>query len=401
MAPQTGKNIIVAYKVEATLDVAPGASGAEQLRLNASPGLGIRKEAIRSNEVRSDLLSTRPRHGSRMVDGSYSGEVSVGTYDTIFEALMRASSVAAVVVTALTASLAEIITGSQTIEATTTGAGGWAAAGIRVGDVFRLTGQNAANNNLTLRAKSMTTHTLTVHGSPLTIDASGETAFVITIGKKLSNPATAVRRSFYIDEYNTDFDQSESFGGCRFTGFGLTGSPNGMAELNLSVLGMSVTAQATGSSPFFTSPTQFTTDPLVFADAKISLGGNEITVATAVELNYEITAETLPVVGASVTPDVFDNDARLSGSLTLLREDLTLLTNFLDEDELELHVMLEEPGTVPNGYIGFYVPKLVLMNLEAPLGADGAMVQTIPWEAGVRTSATGFDQTLLTITTAA
>ena len=268
-------------------------------------------------------------------------------------------------------------------------------------NVFRLTGQNAANNDLNLRAKSMTTHTLTVHGSPLTIDASAVTVFSVTIGKKLSNPTTPVRRSFYVDEYNVGIDLSEAFGGVRWTGFGLTGSPNGMAELTLSALGMSVEALATGTSPYFDSPTEFTSTPLVFADAKISLGGNEIAIATAFELNYAVTAQTLPVIGSDTTPDVFDTDARLTGTLTLLREDMSLLSNFLDEDELELHIMLEEPEAVPKDYIGIYIPKLVLMNLDAPLGGDGAMVQTIPWEAGFRESATGFDQTLLTITTSA
>ncbi len=64
---QAGTNIIVAFKVEATLGVAPGATGAEKLRLTPSPGLKLTKEPIRSNEIRPDQLSTIPRHGSRAV----------------------------------------------------------------------------------------------------------------------------------------------------------------------------------------------------------------------------------------------------------------------------------------------------------------------------------------------
>lgn len=399
--PQPGKALTVSFKVETTLNTAPTATGGEVLRFAPSPGLTLQKDAIRSNEVRGDGLTSIARHGSQSVTGSYAAEMSVGSHDTIFEAAMRASAVAAVVVTALTASLAEIITGSNTIEATTTGAGSWAAAGLRVGDVFRISGQNAANNDLNLRLKSMTTHTLTVHGTPLTVDASAETGFSITTGKKLSNPSMPVRRSFYVDEYNKIIDQSEAFGGVRFTGFTVRGTPNGMAEVTFNAMGMSASVLASGASPYFSDNTEYTSEPLVFADAILSLGGTELAVGTSFELNYEITANTLPVIGSAVTPDVFDNDARLSGSLTILREDLTRLSSFIDEDELELMVLLQEPEAVPKDYFSFYVPKLKFMAFDAPLGSDNAMVDTMPWEAGFRASATGFDQTLLTILTSA
>ena len=112
------------------------------------------------------------------------------------------------------------------------------------------------------------------------------------------------------------------------------------------------------------------TVPLVFADAILSIGGVELTVGTAFDLAYQITANTLPVIGNPVTPDVFDNDARLSGSITILREDLSRLSNFLDEDELELIILLEEPESVPKDYWALYVPKLKYMGDDAPIGSD-------------------------------
>ena len=52
-------------------------------------------------------------------------------------------------------------------------------------------------------------------------------------------------------------------------------------------------------------------------------------------------------------------------------------------------------------YIAIYVPRIKVMDQDSALGSDGAMVETLAWEAGVRASATGFDQTLLTISTSA
>jgi len=58
MANQTGKNIFVDFKLEATLNTAPSTGSAERLRLTPSPGLTLRKQSIRSNEIRSDGLTT-------------------------------------------------------------------------------------------------------------------------------------------------------------------------------------------------------------------------------------------------------------------------------------------------------------------------------------------------------
>lgn len=402
MANQTGKGIVVAYKVEASLNVAPGATGAKQLRLTPSPGLQLRKAAIRSNEVRSDGLTAIARHGSQRVEGSYSGELSVGSFDEIFEAIVRTTAVAATTVTEATASLASITFTTNTVVATSTSTGsGFLQAGIRVGDVFRVTGTSGANDNVQARVKTVATHTVTVFDATFTVDASAATTFALTIGKKLSNGTTPTRRSFYVDEYHQDIDLSEAFGGVRWTSMRIRGTPDGMAEVEFGALGMSLTALATGTSPYFTTPTTFTSDPLVFADAVIGVAGTDITVATAFELNYEITADTLPVIGSTTTPDVFDNDARLSGSLTFLRQDLTRLSNFIDEDELELQIFLTENETAPADYISIFVPKLKFMDVSADLGSDGAMVETIPWEAGFKATATGYDQTLLSILTSA
>ena len=397
--PQTGKNLVVAFKVETTMDTAPGASGAEQLRLAPSPGLTLRKQPIRSNEIRSDGLTTVPRHGSRDVAGSYAGELSVSSWETILAAVARATITAASTITDATASLTNVVFGTNYVAlTTTTSTGGWVTAGVKVGDVFRITGTGDSNDDINAQAMAVGTHTVTVHDGAFTAVATA-TAFSLTIGRKISNGTTPIRRTYYIDEYNQDIDLSEAFGGCRFTGFEIRGSPNGMAEITVGAMGLSATALTTATSPYYSAPTQYTTDPLAFSDAVISLRGTKIAVATAFTLSCQLTAETLPVIGSDVSPDVFDNELRLTGSISVLREDLANLTSFADEDEIELSVLLQESGDDPKGYIGLFVPKLKFMGLDAPLGSNNALVETIPFEAGFKASATGYDQTLLSITT--
>lgn len=398
---QTGKDIKVNFRVEATLNTAPGTSGGETLRLTPSPGLQLAKDAIRSNEIRDDGLSTIPRHGSRMVSGAYSGELSASSFNTPIAAVCRATQTAASTLTQASASLTSIVFGTNYVAlVTTTSTGGFVTAGIRVGDVFRITGSSATNNNLNAQVVAMTTHTLTVPTGTFTAEATAVSSYSLTRGTKIFNADAVVRQSYYFEQAYLGLDKSELFGGCRFTGLTLTGSPNGMAEIGLNVMGLSATIAEGASSPYYTAPTEYTTAPLVFADAAIYFDGAKLTTATSFSLTLDNGGATLPVIGSSVGPDVFTGSARLSGSLSFLIEDLDTIGDFADEDELELFVLMQGVEATPKSYVGLYVPRLKLMGLDKPLGSDGALIETVQWEAGVKVAATGYDGTLMTWTIA-
>jgi hypothetical protein len=399
MPLQSAKNVVVNFKLESAFNTAPGASGATQLRYVPSAGLNLQAATIRSGEARADALQTMGRNGSLQVTGSYGAEASVGSHDTILEALMRSTWVPAVVITQATAGLTSITTTTSTIVAA---AGSWITAGVRVGDVVTLTQHaTAANNNLRLRVKAVTALTLTVQGTPLTVDAVADTSFTLTIGKKLKNPASPTKRTFYIEQNNTDIDASQVFGGCRFVGFTLTGSPDGVAALEFQVLGASMATLTGASAPYYTSPTTFNATPLVFADAFINVGGTDIAIATAFELSYTINAATQPVIGSQVSPDVFDNDVSMTGSFSLIREDFDFLTSFVAETEFELHILLREPEAAPQDYISFFVPRIKFTGIDAQLGGDGAMIESAPFQTGAKEATGGYDATLLTICTSA
>jgi hypothetical protein len=398
MPLQTGKNFIVAHKVEGTYNTQPGASGATVLRVKGG-GLNLAKTPINSEEIRGDALTAMARHGSQSVAGSYQAELSVDAFDEVLEGVMRSTWVAAVAITQAT--MTSITTTASTIVAA---AGSWLTQGVRVGDIVTLTGHaTAANNDLRLRVKTVTASTITVIGTPLTTDASPDTTFTLTVLRKVKNGTTPTKRTFYIDQYNQDIDLSQVFGGCRYTSFKVSGTPDGMAEAEIGVLGASATALASGASPYYTTPTTPTGAPLVFADALIAFGtpGNaaDIAILTAVELNLEITAKTEPVVGSSISPDVFDNEVRLSGSFSMLRDDLAKFQGFVDETEYELHILLQEATAVPKACLSFFVPRLKLMGNDAPLGNDGGLIQTVPWTAGVSVGTSSLDTTMLTICT--
>lgn len=401
MADQLGANFTVDFKVETTYGVAPTNTGATRLRLLDSPGMDTTMATIKSGERRSDLLDTLARMGSRESPGSYNCEMLIGAHDPIWEAAMRGTWTAPLVITQASAGLTSISTPTtSTIVAT---AGSWLTAGVKNGDVGRLTLFNTAgNNSINLRVKSVSALTLTLFGTPLTIDAANDTTFTLTIFKKLVNPATPVRRTFYVEQRYVDALQSAVFAGVRFTGFNITGAPDGMALVTFPVLGGKPAQILTGSaSPFYSSPTVPTARALTFADCLIAFDGTDIAKATAFNLNYQIAASTLKVIGGAGlagSPDVYDSRATLAGSISMPRSDLAYVTKYLAESPLELHFMLTEPEAEPKDGQWFYVPNLILGKASAPLGGDGAMIETRDWTAGVKegATATGYDQTLLT-----
>lgn len=399
MPTQSGKNILVAYKPESAFNTAPGVvTGAKQLRINPSPGLSTKRTTIQSPEVRSDGLSSMGRLGQRMADGSYNVPLTVGGLDDILEAIMRSTWVAAAAINVAT--LTSVTFTSSTIVAA---AGSWITAGVRVGDVLRcnVTGTPAANNNVNVRVKAVTASTITVQGTPFTVDGTARTAGTVTILKKLKNGATPVKRSFYIEEYNQDIDVSEVFGGCKFIQLKVSGTPDGSATAEVQILGASGAVLASAASPFYSSPSLTSGINLVFADATVSFGGTDVVTCTAFEFTYTIAAKTEGVIGATTTPDVYDNDAKLSGSLSFIRQDLANVTTFLNETEVELHILLVEPESEPKDCVAFYIPRVKLTGADAPLGNDGAMIETLPFTSGKKEGVTGYDDTLMTISTSA
>lgn len=394
---QTGKNIQVNFEVEGTFNVNPAGTG-KRLLLNASPGLTMTRPDIQPGTIRADQLTPMGRLGSRSVGGSYDGDVTVGAFDEFWEAVSRGTFVAAVVITQ--SEMTSITTTATTIVAA---AGSWITEGVKVGDIVRLTNHStAANNNINLRVVTVTASTLTLGGTaPLTVDAAPDATFELTILKKVSQPAVPVERTFHIEEYNVEIDQSELFGGCKCDGFTITGTPDNMAVVTFPFVGASVDPLATGSSPNWASPTVPSNLGLLFLDATIRLNGVDVATPTAFEITASLSSQTLPVLGSTVTPDIFADQLTMEGSISLLREDLQRITDFEAETEYELHIVLQEPASqpAPRKVFSLFMPRIKLSGVDAPLGQPGAMVETLPFMVGAKVLAATYDATMFTICT--
>lgn len=403
MATQTADGFLVNFKVESTEGTAAagGGSTGERLRTLASPGLKLSRGVIQSAEKRNDGNVSKPRLGGKSVDGSYNCELSQGSFDTLIEALMRSTWVAAdAAITcdngAAFTSIA--ITNQNTI--TLTGTGSFLTEGFKVGDVIRLSDMStAANDSVNGRIKTVSASVIVVHGTPYTNQAA-DTACTLTIQKKIAQATTPTRRTFTFEQYLEDADVTEEFLGVRVVSCSLALQPNGMVNATFGFIGMNRTALATGSSPYFTSPTEYTSIALVSDDATITYNGSAITTLTGWTINFTIAAAAQPVIGSQVPPGTYDNQMTVSGECMGTISDFSDLTLFDAETEFEMSVLLVEPdAAAPVNFIHLFFPAVKILDIAGDLGGDAAYIQRRTLAFTPKVAASGYDAGVCTIST--
>lgn len=388
MVYQTGRGVAVAYKEESSYGVLAGDTSGKVFRPNTG-NLTLSKDPINSNENRRDGMKSRGRHGSRSVTGQYTGDLSVGSYDDFIEAAFRGSFEAELVLDE--GDFTSITTGANSI---VLASGSPITLGLRVGDVIRITNQatSTTNNSRNLRITALSSTTITV-AETLVVNAVADTDCEITRPKKVIQGVEP--RSFTVEEQEVDIDSSEVFTGVRIGQMQLSLQPNGMAIVTFSLVGQDGQVKDGGDSPYFTTPTETTTIGLTAVEAKIRLGSTDVLDISSLDLTINLNAAGNPVVGSVLTPDVFTNLADVTGSITALKSDSARMQNFLDEDQLSLHLLFEENETGAADFCSFFIGNLTLASAtKSDLGTDGARTQSFSLLVGVQ-EATGYDRSMV------
>lgn len=398
MTYQTGRNIAVTYAPEQAFGVAPSNNSPTAYNFRPNTGtLNLDKTPIQSGENRRDGMMTRGRHGFKKVSGGYTGDLSLGTYDPLFEAVSRGtwSSVA----TITQAQMTSITVGANTIVAA---AGNWITQGLRVGDVIRLTGQTqAGNNSRNLRITALSASTITV-AETMVIDGTPDSTFSIARPKKLIQGTTP--RSFTFEESELDIDGSELFTGVRIGSLNYKMAPNGMITVTFNGVGQNMETLDGSLSPYFGSFTQTSSLGMTAVEATILLNGVARVDLTAFDITIDLKADGVNTVGSVITPDVFTNLANVTMNVTALRQDLSDTAKFLNETSLAIHILATENEAEPKDFFSLYVPYFTFgTSQKSQLGADGPRSLTLTGLVGIDPTgdANGYDPTMVKFQTSA
>lgn len=384
---QTGKNILVAFKKESSPGVAAGASGGTILRLNPSPGLDQARTLINPNEFRKDGQRPMGRHGGRSVTGSYEVDMVVGAHEDLYGAINRANVTALLAITSATYTTITITGGANIVWA----GGSPIAAGLKVGDIFRLSGApDSGNNNRWLRVKTLSATTVTVYET-LINNAVASGAYTLTRPKKYFNPPVPVRQSFTVEEYLQDIDDGEQFLGVRFIGASLAWAADQMARATFTALGMNSSILGSAAAPYFSAPTLPTGNGLVATDMSLALNGANIASLTGMTVNLNLGGAVQSVIGSPIPPDVSENDLVLTGTVSGIRNDMSQAALYMNEVEFELHALLQTITGVPPDALSFFFPRIKLTSLAAPVGSDASQVETYNFIGAVKDVTSGYD----------
>lgn len=406
MGYQTNFNAFVARKRQAALgEFVTNASG-KIIRTAGGNGAQLTKASTSSAEIRRDGLSTRGRHGTQKTASAYSTELSLGSHDDIFQALMRGPWDT----TALSVSQTEMTSVTIGANSIVAAGGSWLDEGFRAGDVIRATNlADADNNGRNLRLVAVTANTLTT-AEDLTANATPDTTFTIARpGKRLINPAVLTPYYDTIEEHERDIDGSTILRDFVWGNGKFSMGPNGIIMFDPGGVGTGRVDIKTGAeAPFFLNPAASESAPMSVVDATIRFGGNDLVELTSWDLTLDIQPDAPDVFGSGAikyAPDVFTGALQVSMNLTMLRKDLNIFQDFADETQYSLHVLAVDNTTEPRDFISISVPNFTLggVNPSALSKAGGGRTQTIAVPAalvGVDTSASG-DNSMIKFQTSA
>lgn len=404
-APATGLFTSVGIKAETTFGTAAGASGAQLLRRTACT---VNAEAafFKSQEINPDRQLRDSRKGAKSIKGDLDGELSPGTYASLFAAILGASAFTSVVTTGAQTDITAAAGPPGTF--TTAGSVNFLTLGFKVGDIVRCSGwttTGAANNARNYRISALTATVMTVgtaatgaSGQPEAVAAktSGDSVTIVQAGKKCVTPASSLAdTSFSIEKWFSDASQSELYLGCKPTSLAINMPSTGIATVKFGFMGQDIT---TNTSQYFSSPTALSTANLTAGvNGKLSVGGTDIATVTGLTINVAGNHSAESVVGSQLTPGVFPGIMDVSGQITALFDSATLRDAFLAETEVSLNAVLTLTSAINSDFIMFNIPRMKFSGASKD-DKQGAVVGTYPFQALLNTAGgTGINTDATTI----
>lgn len=378
---------LIAKKQSALGTAASGASA--QIYRRVSSNLDLKKATYKSNEIRPSMQRADFRHGLRSVDGTVSGELSVGTYQKFIESTLRAASASAVTTGAIATVTAAVTTGAS--GTFTRSSGSYFTDGFKVGMVVRWTGwatTGTANNthNFLITALTATVMTGTMlDGVAVGAKASGDTVTCTEVGKHVAIPQTGHTKDYWTIEHNfSDIVQSEQFVDCVFGAMNVKLPPTGMATIDFEVKGLNMT---TGTSSVFTSPSSASTGATLAAvNGAVYVSGTAVGNITSLDFSVNGNTSTPGgVVGSNVDPDIFQGAFDVTGNMTVLFSDATMRDYFLNETEISI-IAVFTSGTSASADFQSHVFHRVKVGGASKDDGEQGLKLTVPFTALENTS---------------
>jgi len=358
------KKLAIKRQVSLGAIAAAGAAGSARYMRRVTSTLDLTKATYQSAELLDSQQRRDMRHGVRSTGGTLSGELSVGSYQQIFESVLRQAAVGGVVSAAIP-TLAAASTGTRTGTYTRT-AGSFLTDGFKIGDVINTTGFTTTgvdNNNqycmiVGLTALVMTV--LTLDATPIAAKAAGDNVILTVVGKKVFIPSAGHTRDYYtVEHWFGDIGESEVFTDVVFTGATISLPPTGMATVEFPMMGLNMqTAQA----QYFTAPAAAATGGILASvNGALIINGQLAGLVTGLTItingNYAYPSGD-GIVGSNVRPDVLPGPIDVTGQMTVLFQSGYFRDLFLNEVEASVASVLTADNSPAPQFAAFVMSRV-------------------------------------------
>lgn len=371
------------YKKQSALGTKASVGSAQLLRRVTST-VDKKKATYTSKEIRPSMQRSDMRHGVVSVDGTITGELSVGTYGDFMSSTLRQAWQTAVVGSALTDVTAAVTSGAA--GTFTTAGGNFLTQGFKVGRVIRWAGWTSpatANNAHNFLITALTATIMTVialDGVAVVAKAAGDSVTATDAGKSTWIPTSGHTRDYYTIEHNfADITQSEQFKDCVMSQMDVKLPPTGMATVDFQVMGIDMD---TSTSAYFTSPTAATSSGILAAvNGALFVQGIQVALITGLNFTTKGNFTTVGgVVGSNLEPDITPGSIDVSGQVTVVFTDATMRDYFLNETEVSIVTAFTTKNTATADFQAYTFPRCKMGGATKDDG-EKSLIMTMPFVA--------------------
>ncbi len=384
MVIATGAKVSINYVEEVTRNVTPTTPSMLTLRTTGR-NINLVKNILESAEVRGSRQRKEMRHGLRSVTGSIPFELSRKNYDDWIYYILgdKQATTGPVVWVAQPAIVDGISTTSGSPTADITRAtGSWITDGWRPGFSIEIVGSvTNTGNNARWTVVEVTSATVIKVADP---DGTIVTEAASVMDSVASSYVESgdVLNTLSIERAFADAVQFQTFRGCALNGMSLSIQPEAIVGGTFDILGMS--AKAVSGTAEDASPTVVTDSApfdafsgiLVVGPAALPLNQTAITGLDFSIVNGRTVAG---VIGSTTSPDIFEGQHLVTGTLTAFFEDAVLLNQFINETPVSIGVRLDDANGNDFHSIAMNNVKYTGADMDPP--AEGPVPISFPFQA--------------------
>jgi hypothetical protein len=183
------------------------------------------------------------------------------------------------------------------------------------------------------------------------------------------------KRSMSLEAGFTDIAKYQTFFGVRIGQMAISIQPNAIATITFDLQG--IDADPISGSQYFTSPTApETTQALTGVGGTLTIGGSPVANTTALDITLNNNLNPPQVIGSRHPPDILLGRATVTGNITALFQDETLVNAFVNETNTAVSMALTDPDSEPDSSLTIALAKarFSAATIEAQ-GDAGALVR--------------------------